>query len=156
LISSGRASGDSLFLEASANSSDVFFTTAERLVAKDTDTALDVYDAHECTAASPCATEATAHEECASAAACRSAPVPQPSIFGAPSSATFSGPGNILAEPKPKTAAQIRAEKLSKALASCRKRYPHSKKRRGSCERAAHRTYGPKARARKSGRRRGR
>jgi hypothetical protein len=158
LISSGRASGESVFLEASANTTDVFFSTSERLVGKDTDTAVDIYDAHECSSASPCVPEASAQEECASAAACRPAPLPQPSIFGAPSSATFTGPGNLggraLNLPaKPKSAAQIRAEKLSKALASCRHRYKHQRKRRAACEKQAHKGYGPAKkpkRARKS------
>jgi hypothetical protein len=152
LISSGRASGESRFWEASANASDVFFTTSERLVGKDTDTAVDVYDAHECSTASPCASEATAQEECASAAACRPAPLPQPSIFAPPSSATFTGPGNLTPGPpaKPKSAAQIRAEKLSKALASCRHRYKRHRKRRAACEKQAHRAYGPAKKAKRA------
>jgi hypothetical protein len=144
LISSGRAAGESVFLEASANASDVFFSTSERLVAKDTDTSVDVYDAHECSSASPCVSAASAPEECASAAACRPAPVPQPSIFGAPSSATFTGPGNLTPVPpaKPRSAAQIRAKKLSRALASCRHRYKRQRKRRAACEKQAHKAYG--------------
>jgi hypothetical protein len=149
LISSGRASGESVFSEASANASDVFFTTSERLLpGKDIDTAVDVYDAHECTSASPCApAEEPAQEECTSAAACRTVPAAQPSIFGAPSSATFSGLGNIAAEaptsgppPERKTAAQIRKERLAKALKACKKK--HGARRR-ACERNAHVRYGP-------------
>jgi len=159
LISSGRAAGESTFLEASANASDVFFTTEERLLPrKDTDTAVDVYDAHECTSASPCAPEASAQEECTSAAACRPAPVPQPSIFGPPSSATFSGLGNIVPEapgsgppPKQKTAAQIRKERLAKALKACKKK--HGPRRR-ACERKAHVRYGPPKSRRASAKRR--
>jgi hypothetical protein len=45
LISSGRASGESAFLEASASGDDVFFLTRDRLSVLDTDTANDVYDA---------------------------------------------------------------------------------------------------------------
>jgi hypothetical protein len=140
LISSGRASGESQFLEANASASDVFFTTSEHLVGKDTDTSVDVYDAHECASASPCASEASALEECASAAACRPAPVPQPSIFGPPSSATFTGPGNIVPESKPKTAAQIRAERLARASKACKKL---RRTRRAACERKARARYGP-------------
>jgi hypothetical protein len=158
LISSGRGAGESLFMEASAGGSDVFFTTAVRLVGKDTDTALDVYDAHECTAASPCASEEAPLHECASTSECRAAPSAPPSIFGAPSSATFFGPGNLVFETpvKPTVKPLTAAQKLAAALRLCRKRYPHFRKRRSSCERAAHRTYGPKARSKKSGRRRGR
>ncbi|HEX5713418.1 MAG TPA: NHL repeat-containing protein [Solirubrobacterales bacterium] len=45
LISSGRSTSDSYFSEASPNGSDVFFITAERLVASDTDDEFDLYDA---------------------------------------------------------------------------------------------------------------
>lgn len=45
LISSGIASSDSFFLDASADGSDVFFTTRQRLLGSDTDEAVDVYDA---------------------------------------------------------------------------------------------------------------
>jgi hypothetical protein len=153
LISSGRASGESLFWEASANASDVFFTTSDRLVGKDPDTSLDFYDAHECSSASPCVTEGPAQEECASAAACRPAPLPQPSIFGPPSSATFTGPGNLTQQPpaKPKSAAQIQAERLSKALASCRQRYKHRRKRRAACEGQAHKTHGASKKGKRAG-----
>ena len=36
-----------------------------------------------------------------------------------------------------------RAQKLKKALASCRKRFKHSKGRRASCEAKARKLYGP-------------
>ncbi|HMJ35016.1 MAG TPA: hypothetical protein VK501_13975 [Baekduia sp.] len=45
LISAGRGSRDSVFADASADGRDVFFTTADRLVGQDTDSAVDVYDA---------------------------------------------------------------------------------------------------------------
>ena len=54
LISSGTSAEESAFLDASENGDDVFFLTASRLVPQDVDTALDVYDAHVCSAASPC------------------------------------------------------------------------------------------------------
>jgi hypothetical protein len=142
LISSGVASGPSEFLDASATGADVFFSTAERLVPQDVDKLAGVYDAHECTAASPCPASSISPPPCTTEASCIAPPSPQPSIFGAPSSATFSGPGNIPPEAKPKTAAQIRAEKLSKALASCRHRYKHQRKRRAACEKQAHKAYG--------------
>jgi hypothetical protein len=148
MISSGVASGPSEFLDASATGADAFFTTRERLVPQDVDDLLDVYDAHECTASSPCAPPSEpSPEACRSAEACRTAPQPQPSIFGEPPSALFTGPGNLGGGPpnppaKPKSAAEIRAEKLSKALASCRHRYKHQRKRRAVCEKHAHKAYG--------------
>ncbi len=42
-----------------------------------------------------------------------------------------------------------RAQKLKRALASCRKRFKHSKARRSSCERKARKLYGPKKHKRK-------
>src|SRR6202035_1569749 len=54
LISSGRAAGESACLDASETGNDVFFLTAEQLVKKDVDTALDVYDAHVCSSEAPC------------------------------------------------------------------------------------------------------
>ena len=49
---------------------------------------------------------------------------------------------------KAKTAAQVRAERLAKALKACRK--DKNRKRRQACERVAYRTYGAKGGAKKS------
>ena len=54
LVSSGTSSEESAFLDASEDGSDVFFLTAAQRSSQDVDTALDVYDAHECSASSPC------------------------------------------------------------------------------------------------------
>jgi len=143
LISSGTSSSESGFLEASESGNDVFFLTKEKLVSSDVDTEYDLYDAHVCSSESPCVTAATGVPACETADACRAAPGSQPGIFGAPASATFNGPGNVLpvSPAKPKTAAQIRAEKLAKALSSCRKKYKHAKKRRAACEKSARKKY---------------
>lgn len=45
LISSGKSTSDSYFMDASANGDDVFFTTREQLVGWDTDFNTDLYDA---------------------------------------------------------------------------------------------------------------
>jgi hypothetical protein len=156
LISSGTSPEESGFLDASESGSDVFFLTAAKLSSQDTDTALDVYDAHVCASASPClTTPAPPPPPCITEASCRPAPTPQPEIFGFPASATFSGIGNIAPAPpalvKPKSAAQIRAERLAKALKACRKK---SKKKRPPCEKQARRKYGPVGKkAKKSNRR---
>ncbi len=149
LISSGVAFGPSEFLEANGSGGDVFFTTLERLVSKDVDTAVDVYDAHECTAGSPCASpELPAREECGSASTCRGGPATQPQIFGAPSSATFSGAGNVspeVGQEAPKehkpSAEEIRRERLRKALKACKKN--HGKSSRAACERKVRARYAP-------------
>ena len=97
LISSGTSSEESAFLDATESGGDVFFLTTAKLVPQDIDDAADVYDAHECTAQSPCiaaaaGAAAAVHDGSDS---CKPAPTPQPSIFGAPASATFSGAGNV-------------------------------------------------------------
>jgi hypothetical protein len=110
LISTGTAAEGSQFLEASESGSDVFFLTTEKVLPQDVDTDHDVYDAHECTAASPCISQAPAPSPCATEASCKAPPTPQPTIYGAPASATFSGPGNLtpspVSAPKPKPKAK--------------------------------------------------
>jgi hypothetical protein len=155
LISSGSAPEESIFLEATPGGEDVFFTTSARLSAQDTDTSPDIYDAHLCNSAAPCAPPAAAAAPpCETGDACKAAPSPQPAIFGEPASATFSGSGNVTApastvqRSKPLT----RAQKLARALKQCRGK---PKGKRAACERKARKQYQAKqavkrARARKS------
>jgi WD40-like Beta Propeller Repeat len=142
LISSGRARGESGFLDASESGDDVFFLTAEHLVPEDVDSAIDVYDAHVCSAGAPCVEEAEKPPPCATADACRTAPSPRPDIFGSPPSSTFSGPGNIVPPRAPTLTAK---QKLTRALKACRAAHAKSKKRRVACERQARRRYGVKS-----------
>jgi hypothetical protein len=151
LISSGRAAGESAFLDASASGADVFFLTAERLVEKDVDTALDLYDAHVCSAGAPCTEEPQRPPPCTTAESCRAAPAPQPDIFGSPSSSTFSGHGNLTPAPTPKPVITPQ-QRLQKAVAACRHKYKHAKKRRIRCERQARMRYGPKKAKKAAGR----
>jgi hypothetical protein len=123
LISSGTSREESVFLDASESGSDVFFLTAEALVAQDTDTAYDVYDAHVCLAASPCSSAAVSPPPCTTADACRAAPAPVPEVFGAPASGTFSGPGNL----GPRSPAKL----VTKKAAKCKK--PFIKNQKGRC-----------------------
>ncbi|HWX45039.1 MAG TPA: hypothetical protein VNY52_06925 [Solirubrobacteraceae bacterium] len=95
LISSGTSAEESEFLDASETGGDVFFLTAARLTAEDVDTSLDVYDAHVCSTAAPCGSAPVSLPPCSSGDSCKAAPASQPAIFGAPSSATFSGAGNV-------------------------------------------------------------
>jgi DNA-binding beta-propeller fold protein YncE len=112
LISTGTAAEGSQFLEASAGDGegeageagsaagrDVFFLTSEKVLPQDLDTAPDVYDAHECTTASPCIAPPSALRPCETEASCKAPPTPQPTIYAAPSSATFVGPGNLIPPP---------------------------------------------------------
>jgi hypothetical protein len=123
LISSGASSSESVFYDASESGDDVFFITASRLTAADYDNTYDVYDAHVCSVAAPCAAEPVSAPPCTSGDSCKAAPSPQPEIFGAAPSATFSGIGNVAEEAK-KTVVK------AKAKAKHKKRVKH-KKRKG-------------------------
>ncbi len=71
-------------------------------------------------------------------------PPPNPPIDATPSSSSFEGPGNVPASKpavKPKPKRLTAAQKLSRALSSCRKKYKKSKGRRASCERQARKAY---------------
>jgi hypothetical protein len=145
LISSGTSAEESAFMDASGSGGDVFFITLTKLVPQDFDSAMDVYDAHECTSESPCAPPAaTVPPVCSTGDGCKASPTPQPSIFGAPSSATFSGAGNVTA-PGPSAAKKVkskpltRAQKLTRALKACAKK---RQSQRAGCKRAARKRYG--------------
>ena len=127
LISSGESSQESALMDAdeggaagehgkpgTAAGGDVFFMTTSKLAPQDFDQAYDVYDAHECTSASPCIPPpAGAAAECTTAEACRAAPNPEPGIYGAPPSATFNGLGNLTPAPA-KPAVRKKAAKCAK------------------------------------------
>jgi hypothetical protein len=144
LLSPGSTSANAYFTEASANGENVFMITSELLNDKNGDIGLfDVRvgggfpEAPE--PAPPCG-----EGDCA--------PPASPPTFSTPASAIFSGPGNpplaasIIGPPKPKTAAQLRAEELAKALKACRTK--HDKRR--SCEAQARKRYGPATKAKKT------
>ncbi len=154
LISSGTSESESAFLDASESGGDVFFLTKSRLAPQDYDNAVDVYDAHECTTLAPCfPAAALVPASCTTGDACKPAPTPQPAIYGAPSSATFSGAGNVVPSAGVTSRALTRAQKLAGALKACRKR---AKKKRAACKRRARRAYGASARAKGSDRKGGR
>ena len=139
LISSGTSREESGFLDASENGNDVFFLTPAKLSSRDTDTALDVYDAHACSASSPCSPPPEPEPPACVGDACQG-PGGAPED-PTPGSLTFQGPGNLAPlAAKPKTAAQIKAERLTKALKLCRK--DRSKKKRAACEKQARKRYG--------------
>jgi len=145
LLSSGTSAAESAFMDASESGDDVFFVTAAKLVAEDYDNAYDMYDAHVCTSAAPCRSEPVSPPECTSGDSCKAAPSPQPPIFGATPSATFSGIGNIspsLPVPGVSHRSLTRAQKLAGALKACRKKL--GRKKRTVCERQAKSNYGAK------------
>ncbi len=144
LISSGTSSEESTFMDASNDGSSAFFMTAAKLSEADVDSDFDIYDAHICTASSPCPPQATtAPPPCTTTDSCRAAPAPQPSIFGAPPSATFNGSANLTPPAKPVTRPKppTRAQRLAKALKACAKK---PKKKRAACRAQAQRRYGPR------------
>jgi hypothetical protein len=157
LISSGASPEESAFLDASATGGDVFFLTTSKLASQDFDKALDVYDAHECTSGSPCfAVPPGSPPACSTGDACKAAPSPQPALFGAPSSATFSGAGNVTPSasgPVLKAKPLTRSQKLARALRVCTKK--HVRAQRKLCQRRARKRYGAaqsrKANARQRG-----
>jgi hypothetical protein len=128
LISSGTSSDESAFLDASEGGGEVFFLTASQLVPQDEDQAFDIYDAHECTASSPCTSQAAAAvpPACTSEASCKVAPEAQPSIYGLPSSATFKGESNLAPVP-PAVVKKVATKKTVK----CKKGLVKNKK--GMC-----------------------
>jgi WD40-like Beta Propeller Repeat len=166
LISSGTSPHESAFLDASESGGegehgevldegggDVFFVTAAPLSSQDVDQSFDAYDAHECTPASPCIVPPPEEPSaaCQSSGTCRPYTPSSTSPPAAPVSAAAGAPGNLAQQkvlgtttsgkPKPLT----RAQKLARALKSCRAKHRHARKRRLTCERQARKRYGKKA-----------
>lgn len=143
LISGGISPVASTFLDASETGGDVFFMTQARLAAQDYDTAYDVYDAHECSDAVPCFPAVTTPPPCDTEASCKAAPSPQPALYGAPASSTFSGTGNLTPVPAPVVKAKSKPKpktKPKRRSASCGKR---SVKK--GCPQAKQRGHGKRA-----------
>ena len=100
LISSGESPEESVFEDASETGGDVFFLSSSRLSSDDLDGSRSLWDAHVCTAGSPCLGVAVARPPaCSTEASCKAAASPQPAVFGAPASATFNGSGNVAFAP---------------------------------------------------------
>jgi hypothetical protein len=146
LISSGSSAEESAFMDASESGDDVFFLTAARLRPEDYDNAPDLYDARVCTASSPCLPlPAAISPPCVTGDGCKPAPSPQPSVFGAAPSATFSGAGNVAATATPSVTHRVlkRSQKLAAALRACHKRR-HDKRKQAACVRRARKRYASK------------
>ncbi len=148
LIARGASSGTPV--EISPSGLDIFFSTIKSLVPQDTDTLVDTYDARENGGFSPSAVSACSGETCQGAS-------PAAPVFGAPAGASLTGSGNLVppapavtTKPNPKTKPLTRAQKLSNALRTCRKK--RSRTVRASCEKSARHTYGPKAKTKRAGR----
>ncbi len=141
---------ESFFLDASINGDNVFFGSADQLLPEDTSNNVAVWDAR-VNGGFPVTVAPAA---CDNADSCKPPPTPQPAAFGEPSTATFSGPGNlaptVVATVAPKkTAAQVKAEKLAAALKACSR--DRSRKKRAACEKTARKRYGTaKSKAKKA------
>jgi hypothetical protein len=151
LLSSGTSGKESAFLEATPSGSDVFFLTASQLSPQDTDTAFDIYDARVCSPEAPCLTPPSpVPPGCSGEEGCRPASPRQPAPVGPSGTATYSGSGNV-AGPQAKQEVKAHktsskpstnAQKLAKALKTCRKQ--RSKSKRKACEAHARKLYGAK------------
>jgi hypothetical protein len=124
LLSTGTSSSESLLLDASEGGRDVFFLTRQKLLPQDTEEeARNIYDAHVDggfpTRVSP--------PPCTTADACRPAASPQPPIYGAPSSETFSGRGNV-------EAAKAKAKHRPSRRTACKGRQARRKHKRAACK----------------------
>ncbi len=143
LLSTGTSEAGSHFLDATPNGSDVFISTVQRLLPRDSDSLYDYYDVREGggfaeppASAPPCEGEA-----------CRNAGSAPPGV-STPGSLAFSGPGNLPAPvvKKPVVKSLTNAQKLARALKACMRK---PKRQRARCQAQARKRYGPK-KARKS------
>jgi DNA-binding beta-propeller fold protein YncE len=152
-ISNVAGGDESFFLDASPSGEDVFFGSADQLLKEDTGDNVIVWDARQ-DGGFPVPPAAPS---CDNGDSCKPPPSQQPSAFAPTGSATFNGLGNFsppktaVTPKKKKTAAELRAEKLAKALKQCRKE--KSKQKRAGCEKSARKKYAPikpKKKAKKS------
>jgi hypothetical protein len=159
LIGSGSDSAPTFFLGYSPNpfagtvqareGGNVFIGTHARLAPQDTNNVGNIYDARVCEPESPCIGTPPGETAQCAGGSCQTPPAAPPDptaslLAPQPAGALAPVPGV-----RGKTAAQVRAEKLARALRACRvKRRGH---KRTLCERRARKAYGARANARKAG-----
>jgi len=122
LISSGTSPEESTFLDASKNGDEAFFLTASKLSSSDIDTALDVYDAHVCSAESPCPPPPPPPPPACAGDACQLPATPPHDP--PPGSLSFHGAGNVH---ETKTKKRKRAKKRN-SKAKSHKRAKHNRR----------------------------
>jgi hypothetical protein len=140
-ISNVAGGSESFFLDSgngphSEEGGNVFFATGDQLLPEDPGGNVVVYDAR-VDGGFPVQTSAPS---CDNGDSCKPPPSQQPSVFGAPASATFSGPGNMTVPPPPAV-----VEPKAKTV-RCKKGY--AKNKQGKCVR---KTSKKTKRARKAG-----
>lgn len=129
LLSSGTASDESVFLDASVSGDDAFLLTPARLSVLDRDSELDVYDAR----VNGVPAGFSPSSEC-SGQGCR--PNATPPSEGNPASAAFEGSGNLKGGRKcPKGKKKVRRGGKTKCV-------PKKKKHRGAPGRTGHKRRG--------------
>jgi hypothetical protein len=140
-ISDVAGDNASFFLDASPKGDDVFIATADQLVPSDTDQKLDVYDVRvgggfPVTPAPPV---------CANADSCKPPETPQPTVFGAPASATFAGPANPPPPPPAVVKPAVKPKTKTVKCAKGKKRNKHNqcvkiktKKKKNKAKKSAH------------------
>ncbi len=156
LVSSGTSASESVFLDASESGGegpageqlsegggDVFLLTAARLAPQDTDEAFDAYDAHECTAAQPCASGTTVQApspgETTSSCRAFSYSSPRGSTPAPPSTSGNLTQAHAGVQHLKSVKKLTPAQQLAKALAACRRLKKHSQ--RVACETRARSRY---------------
>lgn len=134
----GGANANDALLDMDPSGEDVFFRTTEALTENDTDTQTDIYDARSGGGLSRASANSCTGEACLGETASGSL------VPGGQGSELVREFGNFL--PQPHVAAKppvlTKAQKLAKALKSCRKK--KHKKARSQCERKARKAYGGK------------
>ncbi len=132
LVSTGQSNRNSVFMEASADGSDVFFTTAQQLVAGDVDQSVDLYDARVgggIAVQNEPPVAGCVGDECQGS-------LSAPPSFAGPAS-VVSGAGN-LAAPVVKPAVKARKHK---AKPKARKKKRHARRLGAKRSRVSHRIY---------------
>jgi hypothetical protein len=128
LISSGTSTEESTFADASADGTDVFFRTSQRLLSGDASDGTSMYDARREGGFIGGSGEAVEGQLCESAEACKPPPG-EPPAEPFPASSAFSGPGNLVSPPPPPPA--VVKPKPTKKTIKCKKHFVKNKK--GKC-----------------------
>jgi hypothetical protein len=142
LISTGTGSSETFFVDASPSGNDVFIREYQKLLPGDNqEGSPSLYDVR----VDGGLPEPATPPACDTTDACRTAPAPQPAIFGAPASQTFSGVGNVLiaplaaasspakpkAKPKPKKCRRGYVKKKSRCVKAKQARKARKSNRKG-------------------------
>ena len=139
LISSGKGTSESFFLDNSASGDDAFFATSANLSGSDTDGSYDIYDAR-VGGGFP-----TSNPPSGCSGACQ-AQVSAPPLVPPLASASPLGAGEQVPEVSPTQTGRkpvSRAQKLTRSLKACKKE--RGRRRRHACEAQARRRYGRRA-----------